>query len=68
MPRWLELLEYLDRVGDIDFAIRPAVGRIAQFADAGVARAGVVPTMRSFLGQLIGDLIQLDAQFGFQAF
>ena len=46
----LELLENLDRIGDVDGAIGFLVRGVAEFADAGVAGAGVVPTVGTFLG------------------
>ena len=62
-----ELLEDLDDLGDIDRAVRLALRRVAQLADAGVPGAGVVPAVRAFLRQFIRHLINLDLQPGFQA-
>jgi len=56
----LELLENLDGIGDVDRAVGLAVGRVAEFADAGVAGAGVVPAVGALLGEIIGDLVDLD--------
>ncbi len=62
----LELVENLDRFVDIDFAVGPVVRRVAQFAEPGVAGAGIVPTVGGFHGQLLRDLVKLNLQAGVQ--
>jgi hypothetical protein len=63
---FFELLEDLDGIADIDRAVGRLRGRVAQLADAGVTGAGVVPAVGTFLGELVGDLVNLDAQAGLQ--
>ena len=58
--RAFKLLEDLDGVGDVDGAVGFAVGRVAEFADAGVTGAGVVPAVGTFLGEIGRDLVDLD--------
>ena len=62
--RLLELLEYLNRLGHIDLAVVSAVRGVAQFADTGMAGAGVVPAVGTLLRQLVRDLVQLNLQVG----
>ena len=66
--RLLELLKNLDRLGHIHLAVRAAIRRVAQFANTRVARAGIVPAVGAFCGQLAGDLIKLDLQVRLQIF
>ena len=62
--RLLELLKNLDRLGHIDLAVIAAVRGVAQFANSGMAGAGVVPTVGTLLRQLLSDLVQLNLQVG----
>src|SRR5690606_2622879 len=65
--RLLELLEDLDRVGNIHRAVGGLGRGVAEFADAGVAGAGVVPAVGGFLRELLGHLVNLDAQLRVEA-
>ncbi len=58
----LELLEYLDDLAHVHRAVRLAPGRVAQLADAGVARARVVPAVGAFLRQAVGGLVDLEGK------
>ena len=62
--RLLELLKNLDRLDHIDLAVIAAIRGVAQFADAGMAGAGVVPAVGTLLRQLLSDLVQLNLQVG----
>ena len=55
--RLLELLKNLDRLGNVDLTVLPNIGSVAQFADAGMSRTGVVPTVGALLRQILGNLI-----------
>ena len=65
--RVLELLENLERASDVHRAVGLARWRVAQFANAGMTSACVVPTMGGFLSKLIGDLKHLNLQAWLQA-
>ncbi len=62
-----ELLENLDGLADVDGAIRLARGRVAQLANTGVSGAGIVPTVRAFLRQFLGDFVDLNGKGRLQA-
>ena len=63
----IELLEDFDGLGNVYRAIGLAVRGVAQFADAGMTGARVVPAVGAFLGEFFRDLIDLDGKAGLQA-
>ena len=64
----LELIENLDRLGHIHFAVIAAIWRVAQLTNTCMASAGVVPTIGTFLRQLGRYLIELNSQVRLQIF
>ena len=66
--RVFKLLKNFDRVADVDRAVRFAVGRVTELADAGVAGAGVVPTVGAFLREIFGHFVDLDRKARIEAF
>ena len=63
----LELREDFYGVGNIHLAGGVLVGRVAEFTDAGVAGAGVVPAVRAFLREFSRRLVNLNGQRGVEA-
>lgn len=60
--RVFELLENLDHLVHVHRTVGFALRRVAQFADARVARARIVPAVRAFLREPVGDLVELDGE------
>ena len=63
----LELLEARQGPADLHAAVGLAGGRVAEFTQAGVAGAGVVPAVGAFLGELVRDLVHLEGELGLEA-
>lgn len=63
-----ELLKNFDRVADVDRAVGFAVGRVTEFANTGVAGAGVVPAVGTFLGEVLGHFVDLERKLRIEAF
>lgn len=63
LARELEAGENLDGLRDVDrIAGRGGRGRVVEFAEAGVAGAGVVPTVGAFAGGFGGRLVDLNRE------
>ena len=58
----LELLENLDRLGNLDPPVLTPVGGIAKLADPGVPGSCIVPAVGTLPGQLASDLEKLDPE------
>ena len=63
LPREVELDIDLERLRDVDAPIAARRG-VVQLAERGVARTGVVPGARAFLGLLLQDFEHLDSEVG----
>ena len=64
----LELGVYFNGVGNVHCAIGILVGRVAEFAKARVAGAGVVPTMGGLVGEFGGSFVNLNTKRRLKAF
>ena len=60
--RLLELLKDLNRLCNINCSIRLTAGRIAEFTNARMPRASIVPAVRTFLGDFVRHLVELNSQ------